>query len=75
MNDTIEKNPAEQQGSNLSVGDRPKLVKPTQEDVKKYIAMINKAKAKFGGSDTTEENHKLLNDMEWGAIIRGHAND
>lgn len=52
-------------------------IKPAinQSDLDFYLRLLDNKKIKTGGSDTTEQNHKLLDDMAWQAILRRHEND
>lgn len=47
----------------------------SQADLDVYMRMLANKRIKTGGSDTTEQNHKLIANLEWNAIIRRHAND
>lgn len=47
----------------------------SQADLEVYLRMLANKRAKTGGSDTTEQNHKLIANLEWNAIQRKHAND
>ncbi len=53
------------------------IVKPpvSQADLDVYLKMLANKRIKTGGSDTTEQNHKLIANLEWSAIQRRHAND
>lgn len=47
----------------------------SQSDLDFYLRLLDNKRIKTSGSDTTEQNHKLIADLEWNAIIRRHAND
>jgi hypothetical protein len=45
-------------------------MKPTPEDLDLYLRMLEGKRVELAGTDTSEENTKLLNKMAWQAIIK-----
>ena len=60
--------PAAKQGSTVSIQNPVPKINPS--DLTEYLNMIDRKKARFAGTDTSEQNQAALEKMAWNAIVQ-----